>query len=287
MSKHTFLVSDESINDKGFMVLTSGIDTTQFERNPIMLYMHQRPHIIGRWENLRKEEDKLFADAVFDVADPIANEVAGKVERGFLKGASIGIGNVDFDGDKVVSCNLFEISIVDIGANDNALRLYKDTQDEVTLKLNEINAVDGLTSFLGLKEAKNHTEIVELVKCIKTENNALKSELEAIKLAHKEEAKYLVNDALAKKLIQPAYKELHLKAFEEDFYKARIELANLYPFKRVSLIEMYNNATNERLSKGKEHWNLEDYRKLAPKELEQNPQLFQQLLTAEYGTDKR
>jgi phage head maturation protease len=125
MSKHTFLVSDESINCYDLIVRTGGIDTTQFEKNPIMLYMHERPRVIGRWENLKKEGGKLYADAVFDTDDLFASEIAGKVERGFLKSASVGLGNVSIKNDTVVSCKLFEISIVDIGGNSNALRLYR------------------------------------------------------------------------------------------------------------------------------------------------------------------
>lgn len=51
---HTFVVSDESPNSYGFVVLTEGIDTAQFERNPVMLYMHERSRVVGRWENIRK-----------------------------------------------------------------------------------------------------------------------------------------------------------------------------------------------------------------------------------------
>lgn len=88
MKKHTFLVSDESLNSHGFKVLTAGINTTNFEKNPVMLYMHDRSHsVIGRWENLRKEGNKLYADAIFDEEDPEAVKIAGKVERGFIKAA--------------------------------------------------------------------------------------------------------------------------------------------------------------------------------------------------------
>ena len=91
-NRYTFLLSDESTNSYGFKVITAGIDTTQFKRNPVMLFMHDRStQVIGRWENVRTENDKLYADAVFDEADPEAKKIAGKVERGFIKAASIGI----------------------------------------------------------------------------------------------------------------------------------------------------------------------------------------------------
>ncbi|PDS23805.1 HK97 family phage prohead protease [Flavobacterium branchiophilum] len=278
MSKHTFLVSDESVNSYGFKVLTNGIDTARFETNPIMLYMHERPKIIGKWENLRKENNQLFADAVFDVADATASEIAGKVERGFLKCASIGIGKVDLRNDVVSSCELFEISIVDIGSNSNALRLYTDTETTIQLKLNELTASHNLTTILGLAQDKSHTEIVAQVKSILAENKTYKSQLETIRLEQKAEAEIMIDDAIDKRLINPSFKQMHLKAFETDYDKARTELANLYPFKRVSLVDLVNNANSERLGKGKESWSLEDYRKFAPKELEANPELFQRLV---------
>lgn len=179
MSKtHTFLVSDESVNSYGFKVLTNGIDTKRFETNPIMLYMHERPNIIGKWENVRKENAQLFADAVFDVEDPTAKEIAGKVERGFLKCASVGIGKADLKDGIVSSCELFEISIVDIGSNSNALRLYTDTEETIQLKLNEFSALDGLSTILGFKNEINHTQIVSKVKDLLSLNNEYKTKLD-------------------------------------------------------------------------------------------------------------
>jgi hypothetical protein len=95
----SFILSDESINDRGFRILTSGIDLSRFESNPVMLWMHQRDTgggatqvlPIGRWENIRKEDGKLMADPVFDDNDRFAQLVRGKVENGFVKGASIGV----------------------------------------------------------------------------------------------------------------------------------------------------------------------------------------------------
>ena len=71
MGNVTFIVSDESVNSYGMIILTAGIDTSRFEQNPVMLYMHERATIVGRWENIRKENDKLLADAVFDDSTPL------------------------------------------------------------------------------------------------------------------------------------------------------------------------------------------------------------------------
>lgn len=54
MSKHTFVISDESLNDQDFRVMTNGIDLTQFKKNPLMLWMHKRPN---RWNSLKRSHD--------------------------------------------------------------------------------------------------------------------------------------------------------------------------------------------------------------------------------------
>ena len=66
MSKNSFIVSDETKNCFGMIVKTDGINTESFIKNPVMLYMHERKTVVGRWENLRKDGSKLIADAVFD-----------------------------------------------------------------------------------------------------------------------------------------------------------------------------------------------------------------------------
>jgi hypothetical protein len=283
MSKtHTFLVSDESVNSYGFSIITDGINTAQFEKNPIMLYMHERPHIIGKWENLRKENGQLFADAVFDIEDPIAKEIAGKVERGFLKSASIGITVLSKKDSVINTCNLVEISIVDIGSNGNALRLYTDTGETMQLKLNEFSSVGSITSILGLSKDKTTTEIIAQVKSLVQLKDEYKSKLDKIEQEQEQEAIFFVDKAIELKKIPSNFRDMHLKAFKDDFNKARLELSNLFPFKTISLVSMLNEANEKKKidPTDKTKWTLNDYRKFAPKELEENPQLFQELLKA-------
>jgi DNA polymerase III delta prime subunit len=161
---------------------------------------------------------------------------------------------------------------------------FTDTEETVQLKLNELSAGNGLTAILGLTRDKSHAEIVEQVRILVHLNADYKSQLDNLKREQEEEAEFLVNDAISKKLIKENYRQMHLKAFKDNFHKARIELAQMYPFQRVSLVDMLNTATKERLGKGKDNWTLEDYRKHAPQELQQNPKLFQDLLNKAYGT---
>ncbi|MBE6331676.1 MAG: hypothetical protein E7070_05170 [Bacteroidales bacterium] len=133
------IISTSKVNCYGFRVLTAGIDHSQYDRNPVLLYMHNRCFDgktlpIGRMENLRTEGDSLIGTPVFDMADTFAAEVARKWEAGFLRMVSAGLEIAETSTDAalmadgqtrptVTRCRLMEVSVVDIGANDDALQL--------------------------------------------------------------------------------------------------------------------------------------------------------------------
>lgn len=126
-----FVVNDESlVNDKGFCLVNSGARLQRYETNPCMLFMHDMRQVIGKWENLRIDGDKMYHTAVFDDADPEAARIQGKVDRGFLKGASLGILPVhaewrtNAEGREILyvtEWEWLECSIVSIPSNAGAL----------------------------------------------------------------------------------------------------------------------------------------------------------------------
>ena len=132
-----FLLSDESVNRYGFRVLTAGIDLSGFLKNPVMFYNHNRSTLpIGIWENVEVKQGKLLADAVFDDADAdaFALQIQSKVEKGIINMTSIGFDVLEVSDDAallvpgqkrstVTKSALLEVSITDIGANKNAIRL--------------------------------------------------------------------------------------------------------------------------------------------------------------------
>ena len=59
-------ISNESLNCYGTWVKTSGIDLSQFERNPVLLYMHRRGVIIGCIKDIRVEGDEITGEPYFD-----------------------------------------------------------------------------------------------------------------------------------------------------------------------------------------------------------------------------
>jgi HK97 family phage prohead protease len=145
-NRFSFIVSDESINKYGTRVLTNGIDLSEFRKNPVLFWNHKRDedgifgasaknhYPIGRWENIRMDGENLKADAVLDLNDATGKKVAQKLKDGFLNAASIGIAVVGTSESEefllagqtrptITQSKLLEISIVDIPANGNAMRL--------------------------------------------------------------------------------------------------------------------------------------------------------------------
>lgn len=290
MSKvHTFLVSDESDNSHGFKVLTEGIDITQFEKNPIMLYMHERPTIIGMWKNLRKEDGKLYADAVFDTESEKGGEVARQVEKGFLRGASIGITyqKEDLKNGVLEKCRLFEISIVDIGSNPNALKLYDDTET-VELYFKDIIAQNVIAEKLNLDD-RSYTNIIQHVELLRKGFIRLLDWQKEVIEDREIETEALIDIAVKRKAIPEHLRDLQKQAFAENYYEAKKNLITAvfgtYPIKTFSPIKEIEDARREvanKSGKSKTDWGLEEYRKFAPDELEKDPQLYQRLVDETY-----
>jgi len=195
----TFVLLDGSVTTYGFRVLVDGVDTTQFERNPVMFYEHADYKLpIGTWSNIRKENGKLLADANFDHDDPDieTQRIIGKVERDIIKMSSVGLREPVWSSDEVhqiegqtlptaVTSRLREASITAIGGNHNALRLYDkedveiDLNDEVKLsdfinpykqtsKMNE-----ELLKLLNLSDKADEKAVVAAIVALKDSNEAL------------------------------------------------------------------------------------------------------------------
>ncbi|MXV37681.1 caudovirus prohead protease [Flavobacteriaceae bacterium Ap0902] len=128
-----FILNDETKqNSYGFKIRTSGINLDRFSANPVMLDGHNPSNlsVIGAWIDIKAENGQLSADTQFDKEDENAKVISGKVERGIIKGASMGIAfskdNFSYENGELIleQCELLEASIVAIPSNANALRLY-------------------------------------------------------------------------------------------------------------------------------------------------------------------
>ena len=322
----TFVISDESKNSYDLRIITSGIDTTRFLKNPVMFYMHDRTlGVIGRWENLRIEGVRLLADPVFDESDELAVKIKRKVESGFIKSASIGISidEKNIQDGIVYSCSLKECSIVDIPSNENALALY-DKDDRIienpqqfilNLKLgdNNMNDLKSIIEVLGLQANASVDDIIAAIRTLKQSVNPEVDVEKAIKMnfvadyerqgllalsynnptafasymetRQKEVAKQrmtqgteLITKAMRSGAInndsEGKVKRFWLDAFVKDFDTTKDVLESIPTYEPIApkIIEA---------NKAMSGWTLNDYRKNAPQELKNNPQLYQTLLEQE------
>ena len=146
-SSKRFVISSEAVNTLGMRVRTSGIDISQYERNPIMLWMHQRPTgkskdevlPLGNFVDLEFKDVKLYGTPSFDETDAFAMSIYEKVENGTIRMASAGLKPIEW-GDNpddlwLEKSYLAETSLVDIGSNAEALgvALYDESEKVITL----------------------------------------------------------------------------------------------------------------------------------------------------------
>jgi HK97 family phage prohead protease len=161
-------LSDEGLNRYGTRILTAGIKIDSFKKNPVMFYNHDRSKLpIGRWENIKKVEGKLIATADFDAGDEFAKEVKRKLQDGYLNSASVGILVLATSNDPeimlpgqsygtITKCELLEVSIVDVPANGNAVKLYQKNAQGELLEL----SFNDLKNFIT-EDSMNVTEKTE------------------------------------------------------------------------------------------------------------------------------
>lgn len=290
MNKHTFLVSDESVNSHGLTVKTKGINLERFNKNPIMLYNHDRTKIIGRWEDLEVKDGKLYADAVFDTSDELGKEIARKVSEGFIKATSLGIVYSPFDlvNETIEKSSLIEISIVPVGSNENTLKMY----DSLSLSeyfVNSSQSIQRIGKALNLSDFNSET-IITAINNLQVEFKAFQEFKTEVAKERKEEAELITDEAIRRKIVPQHLRAVQLQEFEKDFSKTRNELieqvAKSYPLKTFSLVKMIENARKEKAKesgKSRAEWNLEDYRRFAPQELEKDPQLYERLIQETYS----
>ena len=137
------IISTERVNSYGSRVITAGIDYSQYEKNPVLLYMHRRGRRedmpIGIMTNIREENGILYGTPKFDDDTEDERNISKKWDRGTLRMLSAGLDVLEWSEEPemlmagqtrptVTKSKLIEVSVVDIGSNDDALQvgLYHD-----------------------------------------------------------------------------------------------------------------------------------------------------------------
>lgn len=249
MSRHKFILNDETkTNQYGFRVLNKGLDLERFRSNPVLLDYHSggNQSVIGRWENITIEGHLLTAVPVFDMEDDNARFIAGKVERGFIKGASLGLNPFSMDNFKMnsatgdyelVKSEILEASIVPIPNNANAVKLYASTDEgvellqdseasQILLMANEIrnyksksmktiklSATAAMALALNADKEHDVSVVNEGIMKLKAERDEAKQKLDELEQIEKDMKAKLAGD-----LVDQAIKEGKITAPEREDY---------------------------------------------------------------------
>lgn len=321
------IISTSGLNCYGGRVLTSGIDLTQFQKNPLLLWMHRRSFDrdampIGRIDNLRTDGDRLIGTPVFDQNDEFAKKIESKWENGFLRMASAGIEIIEtsdapehlLQGQTrrtITRCRLEEVSIVDMGGNDEALQLYDRSGKVLKLAAGEDNdalpllapekkddpsgtAPDGkdnnqtnkstqsmnkeILQLLGLSETATEQEAVGALRLLKEKAD----KVETLQLAS---ITAVVDGAIAEKRITTDKKEHFVnigKAAGIDSLRTTLSL--MQPVRKPT--EVIHQTDTPRDDEPKTYAKLSDVPADQMEKLrEERPQDYERLYKAEYGHD--
>ena len=321
------IISTSGLNCYGGRVLTSGIDLTQFQKNPLLLWMHRRSFDrdampIGRIDNLRTDGDRLIGTPVFDQNDEFAKKIESKWENGFLRMASAGIEIIEtsdapehlLQGQTrrtITRCRLEEVSIVDMGGNDEALQLYDRSGKVLKLAAGEDNdalpllapekkddpsgtAPDGkdnnqtnkstqsmnkeILQLLGLSETATEQEAVGALRLLKEKAD----KVETLQLAS---ITAVVDGAIAEKGITADKKEHFVnigKAAGIDSLRTTLSL--MQPVRKPTEVIRQTDAPRD--DEPKTYAKLSDVPADQLEKLrEERPQDYERLYKAEYGHD--
>lgn len=225
-------ITNDSLNSYGTRVLTAGMNVEQYQRNPVLLYMHERGNVIGYVKDLKVEDGEVTGELMFDEASELSVRCKKQYEFGSLKMVSAGLDILETSEDPellvqgqtrptVTKSKLFEVSLVDVGSNDDAIVLQKDGKkitlgkdSECPLPLlnnnnqNQKQMEQKMVAMqLGLPATATEAEInakLDELKTAKEENERLQQKNAALTLASITAA---VEKAVGEKRITPDKKD--------------------------------------------------------------------------------
>lgn len=303
-------ITNDSLNSYGTRVLTSGMNLEQYQRNPVLLYMHERGNVIGYVKDIAVENGEVTGELMFDEASELSVRCKKQYEFGSLKMVSAGLDILETSEDPkllvqgqtcptITRSKLFEVSLVDIGANDDAIVLQKDGK-KITLgrdsecplpMLNNNNQKQKqmeqkqFALQLGLPETATEAEITARLgelKAAKEENEELRKEKESLTLAGITAA---VDKAVGEKRISAEKKDEFIALGKEiGLEKLERIVAAMSPQVKLSAVVGHQGGAATQQSG--------TYKKLSEvpsdkllKIREEQPEEYERLYKAEYGMD--
>lgn len=132
-----FVLSDATVDRYGDTIDPNGWVLDTFFKNPIALFNHSSNFPIGKWSNLRVEDNALRGNLTMAPkgASERIDELRALIDAGILRAVSVGFMPLDsrarkdahgyYIGEEYVKQELVETSLVSIPANPNAVLAAK------------------------------------------------------------------------------------------------------------------------------------------------------------------
>ncbi|WP_289770863.1 HK97 family phage prohead protease [Duncaniella muris] len=281
-------LTDDSLNSHGSRVLTSGVDASQYILNPVLLYMHERGKVIGYMKDIEVKDGEITGEPVFDCATELSKQCKKQWEVGSLRMVSIGIDVLELSekpehlvagqtAPTITKSKIFETSIVDIGANDNAIvmrhngkqiTLGRDSENPLPMLSNKPQKTEPkmelktLALQLGLPETADEATVnaeIAKLKASKDDTEKVRKENEELKLAQITAA---VDAAVAEKKIPTEKKEHFINIGKKlGIDELKETLAAMSPQVKISSIIESEPEHKETLAKSPWEERMEEIRK--------------------------
>lgn len=314
-------ISNETLNCYGTWIRTEGIDLTQFSRNPVLLWMHQRGVVIGMIKDIRVADGEVTGEPWFDEVREESRLAKQQWEKGTLRMGSPNFEILETSEDAallkpgqtrptVTRCKLMEYSMVDIGGNDDNIRLsyegreirldagggcnlplLKDSANDNNKTLQTMNEqLKTIALMLGLADTATLPEVQKQINVLlgyqtantslRAEKEKLEKELDTLRLAG---ITQLVDEAVTSGKIEAGKKahfiELGKKVGQESL---KLTFEAMHGTVKPSMVL---NRTGSHAATG-------EWKKLSEVPVEElklmrenDPQQYRKLYKAEYGID--
>lgn len=164
-------LSDESLNDKDYVVLNDGINWDRYKKNPILLWDHNPREPIGNVVNIRRGEDgDWYGELRFDGVTEQSRQRRDQYLAGTLRAVSLS-GKIYYtlrDGIKYATrFDVYEISLLSLPSNANAVDEVEGAEPALRVGFCAVEAeelesltsgyTESLTKYLNKMKEENQT----------------------------------------------------------------------------------------------------------------------------------
>lgn len=185
------------------IIPVSAINTREWEKNPILLYMHDRTKPIGRVTEFQKRPEGFWIKAFISQAAEKAHGVITLIKDQVLRAFSIGFRIKDYfinqEGRLVYKdIELLEVSVVSIPANPDAVFEFVKSLKEELQQKSDNSLINKKEEFEPMEKDAKFLELEEQLKKLMAEKEAaekaLREKEEAEKRAKEEAEKAAIKE---------------------------------------------------------------------------------------------